>query len=106
VKNKDVPLNNNIVGAATEMPNTVDILYFLGKNADKAKEIARLSPFQTALRIKEISDTLKSKHKTVSQAPDPLKPLKTQGGGITPMSDLPYPEYVKQRRKQQAERSG
>jgi hypothetical protein len=71
--------------AILEQDNGPLIEYHLGKNLDLAAKIGRKTPAQQAAEIGKLSVKLAApKGKKISNAPEPVKPAKSGGGGLAP----------------------
>lgn len=80
------------------------VLYYLGKNPDKAARIARQTPIQQAEAIGRISAEIKVQpkpQKQLSNAPPPPTPNK---GAVTPQEGGSIADFVARERKAAAER--
>ena len=88
----------------TELPNAGEVAYFLGKDLPLVDEIAEMSPIHAAFKLKEISDSLKTKKTTKS--PAPLRTVPGTGGDIKTLENLSMAEYNKVRDQQDKERRG
>lgn len=70
VTNPDLPLPTHVVEAAMELGDaTADVLYFLGKNPEKAAEIANMTERGAAIALGRIEASLAKPVATPSPAP-------------------------------------
>lgn len=73
------PGNRAMAEAIVDSPYKHDMLYFLGKYTDKAREIALSHPVQAIKKIAELEVRFKARDKKVvkSKSPEPPEPVKT-----------------------------
>lgn len=81
--------------------NAAELAYHLGKNPDKAREIAKMSPVQAAMAVARVeSEITKSKPNNVSSAPIPIKPVgKVGSAGEKSYGDMSMDEYAAARKR-------
>jgi hypothetical protein len=101
---KDTRITEQMVDIMLELPNMGEVVYQLAKDPKKAAEIADLNPARQAFRLKEISDSIKSKK--ITKAPAPIRAIGATGGDIKALADMSYPEYKALRDKQDKEKRG
>jgi hypothetical protein len=106
VYSEKLALTESMVEIMGRMPDIGDIAYFLGKNPDKALEIAQMPIIEATIAIKEISNDLKTKQKKTTKAPEPINPLSSTGSALKSIEEMPYPEYKKLMEKREKERRG
>jgi len=75
----DVPYSDVMVAAVRGHTQGVGIAYYLGKNPDKAKEIAAMPPLDAALAIGEIAAELRGRQKS-----QPSQPASKRGPSAPP----------------------
>ena len=101
------PISRAMVEICQEIENPADVLYYLAKNHDKARNIAIMTPVQAARAIGKIEVEIASNLKTnprpttklTSSAPPPIRPVATS----TPTmqkdpAKMSHEEYRKWRR--------
>jgi hypothetical protein len=73
------PCNRAMAEAILDSPYKHDIFYFLGKNIDKAREIAQLNPVQAIKKIADIDARFQARkaQAATSKAPAPITSIKT-----------------------------
>lgn len=93
------PISPAMADAIMESDKAAALLYWLGKNPDRAASIYRLSPFSAARELGRIEATLSTPARlTATQAPPPPTTLR---GGDVPSKDptkMSESEYVKWRK--------
>lgn len=87
--------------AVLESPLVAEVAYFLGQNPNEVNRIARLSP---AAQVREIAkiETKLSAPVTPTNAPPPIKPNGTKATVKTDTFNLPWDQFVANRRKEMA----
>lgn len=76
-----VRLDNDVVTAIIRDEKGPELAYYLGKNLDKADEIANLDPISAALELGKISSKLSvGKPIKTTKAPEPIDPVNGSGG--------------------------
>lgn len=82
------PGNRAMAEAIVDSPHNHDILYFLGKYPEKAREIALLNPVQAVKRIAEIETRFQARkaQAQTSKAPAPIASIKTNNA--SPLLDI------------------
>jgi len=90
----------------SRLDNMGDVVYYLGKNLDKSTDICGMSIIEATIALKDISNTIKSRRKTVTNSPSPITPINTIGNAIKDIGNLPMPEYRKMREAQEKARRG
>jgi hypothetical protein len=101
---KDLNVTSDMLYIMDRLPNMADVAYYLGKNLNMTSEIVDMAAYDAAFKLKEISDTLKSKRTT--KAPAPIKPVVATGGDVKTPEQMSMAEYMKYRDKQEKERRG
>lgn len=103
VTDQNVAITRDMVVAASEIDNSVDVLYYLGKHIEESKRIADLSPKAQYTEIGKLSAFIKtgkikpdSIEKKMTSSTKPITPVNA-GGEITPSSleKLSFSEYEK-----------
>ena len=80
VANPALPINDHMAEFIAESETGADVAYYLGKNLDKAAQIARMSPVGAVRELTRLEAELASKPKAKpSNAPEPIKPVGTRG---------------------------
>lgn len=107
IKNPNIPITKDMVIALSELENAGDVAYFLATNEEKAKEISQLSPYKQAIELAKIESKLNAKpNKKVSNAPDPIDPVKPNGDvSKTDPSKMSFAEYEQYMNKQENKKS-
>lgn len=107
IKNPNIPITKDMVIALSELENAGDVAYFLATNEEKAKEISQLSPYKQAIELAKIEAKLNVKpNKKVSNAPDPIDPVKPNGDvSKTDPSKMSFAEYEQYMNKQENKKS-
>lgn len=91
VGNPMLPINAAMAEFISDSELGADLAYFLGKNPERAQDIAEMSPVRAARELTRIEAELASKPKAQpSNAPEPIKPVGTRGKPST--SSLPSDE--------------
>jgi hypothetical protein len=107
----NVSVPNFVADAVVKSAIGPNIRYYLAQNPDIAAELCSLPPDEAIDKFAEIRKTIKSEieakfkppAKKISNAPEPIKPLKTTEKPVeTDINKLPFDEYVK--RKNEADR--
>ena len=78
----------DLVKITVEMPEAHKILYHLGKNPDEAERLLSLPPARMALGLAKIeSEISKAGIKTISNAPNPIKPIAAKSKAVFDPND-------------------
>ncbi len=89
---KEFPANRAMAEAIVDSDYKGDILYFLGENKDKAKEIALMNPVKAVKEISKIEARFEERKKNIaSKAPKPIDGIKTnqvKGATINNLQEL------------------
>lgn len=94
----DLPVTQPMASAILQADNGPDVLYHLGAHPQEALRISRLSDPEQVFELGRLSATLTApKPKTVTEAPEPIKPVGTRAGGQRDPSKMSMPEYKKWR---------
>ena len=101
---ENLKITDTMIQVMERLPNFGDVAYELGKKSSLVNDIAEMPAIEAALKLKEISDNLKTKKTT--KAPAPIRPVGGSGGGIKSLEDMSQAEYNKFRDKQDKERKG
>lgn len=109
--NAALPITAAMAEVIAESEEGPALAYYLGKNLDKADEIARLSPLVAArelgrLEMKLVSEREKAQAPKVSKAPPPAPKLEGSGDSALEKepSQMTDTEYAKWRKRQIAQR--
>lgn len=107
IKNPNIPITKDMVIALSELENAGDVAYYLATNESKAKEISQLTPTKQAIELAKIETKLNAKPtKKVSNAPEPIDPVKPTGDvSNTDPSKMSYAEYEQYMNKQESKKS-
>lgn len=107
IKNPNIPITKDMVIALSELENAGEVAYFLATNEETAKEISQLSPYKQAIELAKIESKLNAKpNKKVSNAPDPIDPVKPNGDvSKTDPSKMSFAEYEQYMNKQENKKS-
>lgn len=82
VGNPALPINEGMAEFIAESDLGADVAYFLGKNPEKAAQIATLTPVKAGRELARIEAELAARPKvTPSKAPEPITPVGTRGKG-------------------------
>lgn len=80
VNNPSLRINDPMAEFITESDLGAEVAYYLGKNPDKAAEIADLSPIKAARELARIEAELAARPKAKpSNAPEPINPVGQRG---------------------------
>lgn len=80
VENPLLTINEAMAEFIMDSEHGPDVGYYLGKNPDKAAQIAQLSPVRAARELSRIEAEIASKPKaSPSKAPDPITPVGVRG---------------------------
>lgn len=103
VSNPDLQINDGMAEFIAESDVGPDLAYYLGKNPDKASQIARMSVVQAARELTRIETELASKPKaTPSKAPEPINPVGNRGkssSSASPSDDDDIETWMQKERK-------
>ena len=93
VQNPSLPITQVMANVMYASEIGPDIAYHLGSNPAEAARIAKLSPFLQAKEIGRIESKLLDSPPTrkTSNAPAPITPVRTAGGGKPPVVDTTDP---------------
>lgn len=101
VTDPNTQITATMVEALADAENAGDIAYFLGKNPDKARAIAALSPLAQAREIGRIDERLGATQKTVKKPAPVTAPVRGEGGKfVKDESKMTDAEYYAARRAQ------
>lgn len=103
VSNPALAINAGMVEFISDSDAGPDLAYFLGKNPEKAAEIAALSPIKAARELTRIEAELAHKPTPkTSSAPAPITPVGTRGSAPPSIANADFSEYKKLRVSQGA----
>lgn len=107
IKNPNVPITKDMVIALSELEKAGEVAYYLATNEEKAKEISQLTPYKQAIELAKIEEKLLLKPtKKVSNAPEPIDPVKPNGDvSKTDPSKMSFAEYEAYMNKQDGKKS-
>lgn len=81
VANPALPINAVMVEYIAESDLGADVAYYLGKNPEKAADIAEMSPVKAARELARIEAELAARPKAnPSKAPEPINPVSARSG--------------------------
>lgn len=101
----DIEISEAASESIMSVPNGPAVLYEIGRQPELAERMARMTPYQQAAFVGQISASLMARTPQVSKAPAPGTPVGGKSPAPTRLEDLPYDEFVKARRKQIAARN-
>lgn len=95
VLNNDLKISDSMVDILVTSEIAEDVLYYLGKNPDISADIAKKSPVEAAREIGRIEARLLAPplRKKITNAPEPINPVRTTGVTEKDPSDMPPKEY-------------
>jgi hypothetical protein len=96
----DVPISQPMAAAISRLKDSGEVAYYLGSNIEEAHRISRLDPVDQVWEIKELERKL-SAPPAVTKAPPPIVPTSGQSSVKKATFDLPWKEFVKQRRREE-----
>lgn len=80
VTDPNAQITATMVEALADTDNAGDIAYFLGKNPDKARAIASLSPLAQAREIGRLDERFGAQQKTIKKPAPVTAPVRGEGG--------------------------
>lgn len=96
--NQSVPIPQHVAEVIMQMDGGPDVAYHLGTNVNEAARIASLPPVLAAMELGKIEATLsRPKPQTVTQAPDPISPVKPKASVAKSPEKMSHSEFVKWR---------
>jgi len=108
VANPMLKINESMVEFIAESDHGPDVAYWLGKNPDKADQIAEMSPVKAARELARIEAELAAKPKaTPSKAPEPIAPVGSRGkssASTLPSDDDDIETWMRKERERTARR--
>ena len=78
----DMPIEQHGIEAIIAVGDPA-VTYYLGTHLDALDELNRMSPAASALRVRQLSETLKPIERKLSSAPDPVGSVNTGGSKVT-----------------------
>lgn len=94
--NPSLPVSRHMGEVIVASDNGADVLYHLGANPSEALRISQLTPNEQVYELGRISGRLTMpRAKTVTQAPEPIKPVTARGGAQKDPSQMSIAEYKK-----------
>lgn len=101
----EVPISEPVYAAILRSPKGADVAYYLGKNPEKAAQIAGLDPIAAAVRIGEIGATVtRPTAKKTTSAPAPIEPVGGRTGATKDPSKMTTDEWMRWRNEQTSAR--
>ena len=90
-------LPTETLNAVMQSENGAALAYHLGKHLDVADEIANLPPMAAAMRLGELSSSLKATKPQIkpSAAPAPIEPLSSGGSISKGMEDMSMEDFMR-----------
>lgn len=108
ITDPSLPMPDHVVQAAMNLGETAgDVLYHLGKNPDKALQIANMNPAAAAVALGRIDAQIANQPKPqISKAPPPPSAVGNRSAvNVDPMK-LPAEEWARRRNEELAKRYG
>lgn len=99
----DVPITEPMAAAIGRLKDGGEVAYYLGSNIDEARRISRLNPVDQVWEIKELERKLTALPST-TKTPPPIVPTTGPASVKKDTFELPWSEFVKQRKKEIARR--
>ena len=109
VFNDKVTVTEPMADAIALLDNGSDVAYFLGKNPQRATEIAQMGVVEAAMAIQDISSGARKIAKTTiaSNASDPIKPVSGSAANIKTLETMNQGEYnAEMNRRDKVKRGG
>jgi len=109
VFNDKVTVTEPMADAIALLDNGRDVAYFLGKNPQRATEIAQMGVVEAAMAIQDISSGARKIAKTTiaSNASDPIKPVSGSAANIKTLETMTQGEYnAEMNRRDKVKRGG
>ena len=96
--NPNLPISQEMGRVILQSDVAADVTYHLGKNPRIAEQIAGMEPMDMARAIGRLEANLTApKPKTVSEAPAPIKPVKSKATAVPDVSKMTNEEYRRYR---------
>lgn len=95
----DVPISQPMAAAIARLKEGGEVAYYLGSNIDEARRISRLDPVEQVWEIKELDRKLSAPPST-TKVPPPITPTIGTSTVKRPLEELPWKEFVRERKKQ------
>jgi len=86
------------------LDNAGDVAYELGKKPNLAKSLSSMPPALAGAKLQEIS--LSIKQRKITKAPEPIRPVASQGGHVKTMENMSMAEYRAYRDRQEKKARG
>lgn len=106
VSNPNLPINDAMAEFIADSEQGGEIAYHLGKNPQKAAQIAQMSPVKAARELAKLESELANKPKAKpSNAPEPIKPVGNRGpssASSMPSDDDDIATWVRKERERVA----
>lgn len=103
VANPTLAINAVMVEYIADSDLGADVAYFLGKNPERAADIAEMSPVKAARELARIEAELAAKPKAnPSKAPAPITPIGASAASTKSPAEMSNAEYLKWRKKGRA----
>jgi len=97
-------MDQEMAAAIFETDAPDEISYFLGKNPEKAAEIAAMSPLKKIHALGRLEGIMKAKTKKVTNAPPPIKPVGSGGSTTKTPATMTSDEYRRWSRENRSRR--
>lgn len=99
----DLPLTPAIVQTIVESEVAPKLMAYMAAHPEDIARIATLSPARQAAELGKLEAKVTStKPPRVSNAPDPIEPIGSQGGAVKSLANATMDEYIAMRKKQGA----
>lgn len=97
----DIPVPGAMIGILADLDNGGAVFNYLTDNSDEYETLSALSEGRMGVKLKEISDKLKTnKKKVISKVPEPIEPIGSGGRTTTRLnSGMTDAEWIEQRNK-------
>ena len=101
--NESVPITDHMLSGLIGSDVAADVLHYLGKHPEEAKQIATMNPWAQARAMGRLESKLSEAPKpAASQAPAPVKPVGSTQSTEPDPHKLEGDEYAKYRRERKA----
>lgn len=105
ISNPMLTINEPMAEFITDSDSGAEIAYYLGKNPEKAADIASMSPVKAARELARLETELAARPKPQpSNAPAPITPIEGKSGGSKDPAEMTDAEFAAYRRRQIAAR--
>lgn len=104
---QDLPITGEMVEALAECDSPEKVMLYLGNNEKQAADISEMSPVQQMREIAKIDLSIEvapKKQVKISNAPDPINPVKGSDAIEKSLEDMDFSEYEAKRNKESRNR--